>query len=115
VVEHGLRALHQITIIIQGATALDEDAIKRKGKNLLYDGVVDTLGSVGATSGAHASVSIKASDSARTPSRESCQRTRVTHDDGNRLRQYEWQNVIEHADNLSKSPQSRRKPTPKYD
>jgi hypothetical protein len=32
--------------------------------NLLDDGVVDTLGSVGATSGVHTSVSINASDSA---------------------------------------------------
>ena len=35
--------------------------------NLLDDGVVDTLGMVGATSGVHTSVSIDASDSARIP------------------------------------------------
>jgi hypothetical protein len=37
--------------------------------NLLDDGIVDTLGLVGATSGLHTSVSINASDSARIPSR----------------------------------------------
>jgi hypothetical protein len=37
--------------------------------NLLDDGVVDTLVSVGATSGVHTCVSINASDSARISSR----------------------------------------------
>src|SRR5437588_559686 len=36
--------------------------------NLLDDGVADTLGSVGATSGVHTSVYINASDNARSPS-----------------------------------------------
>src|ERR1700730_2993186 len=39
--------------------------------NLLDYGVVDTLGSVGATSGVHTSVSINASASVRIPSRNS--------------------------------------------
>ena len=61
--------------------------------NLLDDGVVDTLVSVGASSGVHTSVYINVSDSARIPSRNSskaCQQTRVNHDDGNRPQQHEW-------------------------
>src|SRR3984893_14956617 len=41
----------------------------REKANLLDDGVVDTLGSVGVTSGVHTDVSINASDNARSPSR----------------------------------------------
>jgi hypothetical protein len=43
------------------------DAIKREG-DLLDDGIVDTLGSVGATRGVHTSAYINASTSAQTPS-----------------------------------------------
>jgi hypothetical protein len=56
--------------------------------NLLDDGVVDTLESVGVRSGIHTSASINASDSAqilRAALREACQQMRVTRDDGNRL------------------------------
>ena len=41
----------------------------REKANLLDDGVVDTLGSVGVTSGVHTEVSINASDNAPSPSR----------------------------------------------
>jgi len=73
----------------------------------LDDGVVDTLGSVGATSGVHTSTSINARtarESPRAALREACQQTRVTHGDGNRPQQHDWlgnirelQNVIERA------------------
>jgi hypothetical protein len=54
--------------------------------NLLDDGVVDTLGSVGATSGVHAS-----SGGARIPLRSSSKATNAcNYDDGNRPQQYEW-------------------------
>jgi hypothetical protein len=79
--------------------------------NLLDDGVVDTLGSVGATSGVHTSVSINVSDSAQIPRaalREACQQTCVTHDDG-KSTQHKWaiqnlQNVVKRTVILSKSP-----------
>src|ERR1700730_236836 len=68
-----------------GSSESDASSVKA---NLLDDGVVDTLGSVGATSGVY--ISINASDSARIPSRStspSCpSRTlstkRVMHGDG---------------------------------
>jgi hypothetical protein len=96
--------------------------------NLLDDGVVDTLGSVGATSGVY--ISINASDSARIPSRStspSCpSRTlstkRVMHDDGMDFSSTgagyigELQNFIERPDILWEGARLRcRKPTPRYD
>jgi hypothetical protein len=50
-----------ITVRHTGSVRRDTQMASSVTANLLYDGVVDTLGSVGATSGAHASVSIKAS------------------------------------------------------
>jgi hypothetical protein len=79
------------------------DVIKRE-PNLLDDGVVDTLGSVGATSGVHISVSVSASGSARIHSRSS---VRWRGNIG------ELQNVIERAVILSKLLRSRRRPDTK--
>jgi hypothetical protein len=83
---------------ISDSIECDTQMPSRVTANLLDDGVVDTLVSVGATSSVHTSVSINASDSARIPRaahrrpalREACQQTRVTDDDGNRLQRYGW-------------------------
>ena len=85
-------------IVISDSTGCDTQMPSSVTANLLDDGVVDTLVSVGATSSVHTSVSINASDSARIPRaahrrpalREACQQTRVTDDDGNRLQRYGW-------------------------
>jgi hypothetical protein len=110
---------------ISDAIGCDTQMASSVTANLLDDGVVDTLESVGVRSGIHTSASINASDSAqilRAALREACQQMRVTRDDGNRLQKYEWpgdvrelRNVIERAVILSKSPPSRCTPTPRYD
>jgi hypothetical protein len=57
----------------------------------LDDGVVDTLGSVGATSGVHTSVSINAQRTHPLARlfEKLVNKHSATRDDGNRLRQYE--------------------------
>ena len=106
----------------------DADHTRGVGVNLLHYGVVDTFGSVGATSGVHTSVPINASDSARIPSRSKSppalrefSTKHVTRDNGDRFQQDEWPgNIspnIERAASLSNGdpPPLRGRPTPKCD
>jgi hypothetical protein len=61
---------HPVDAIFHASSECDTQMPSSVKANLLDDGIADTLGSVGATSGVHTDVSINASDSARSPSRK---------------------------------------------